>query len=239
MSFDSRPHVALVEDDAETARLLSEMLQDNGFAVSVLPDGRRLNATLRNGGLSLVILDLMLPGEDGFGLCRRIRAVSNVPVIMVTARGQDVDRIVGLELGADDYVTKPFNPRELVARIRSILRRTGLDRDGGRSAVPLRLGNGWRISPATREVHNAAGVQVWLTSAEFELLLLLCRNAGRVVSREELQELSRTGAVGGRSVDVHVSRLRQKLEDDPRHPSLIKTVRAGGYVLTSAIEVPQ
>ncbi len=238
MDGDSSPHLALVEDDAETAQLLSELLRENGFRVSVLRDGRSLSAFIGNGGIDLVILDLMLPGEDGLSICRRIRTVSQLPIIMLTARGSDVDRIVGLELGADDYISKPFNSRELVARIRGLLRRARLvGPTPATPQAPLRFGNGWQLNPVTREIHNASGVLISVTSAEFSLLLAFCRNAGRVLSRESLQEMSLAGAVGGsRSVDVHVSRLRQKIEDDPRQPTLIKTVRSGGYVFSCAVE---
>jgi two-component system OmpR family response regulator len=185
----------------------------------------------------MIVLDIMLPGEDGLSACNRLRKVSNIPVIMLTAQGEDVDRIVGLEIGADDYVTKPFNSRELVARIRALLRRARSAAQVEARTRPLRFA-GWRIDPATRLVHDPDGVRVTMTGAEFDLLLAFCQNPGRILTREQLLEQTHAGSAGPieRSIDVHISRIRQKIEADPRDPSIIKTIRLAGYMFTAAVE---
>jgi two-component system, OmpR family, response regulator len=235
---ETRPHILLVEDDPEISRMLMDVLSESGFTASPVSSAVEMDAVLRRERVDLVVLDIMLPGEDGLSICRRLRAGSAIPIIMVTARGEDIDRIVGLEIGADDYVPKPFNSRELVARIRALLRRAQSGHDIARArARPLAFA-GWRIDPATRQLHDPEGVRVAMTSVEFDLLLAFCRNPGRVLSREELLEMvhgSLTGPIE-RSIDVHVSRIRQKIEPDPRNPTLIKTVRLGGYVLTPSVE---
>ncbi len=220
--------VLVIDDDASLRALLTEYLENRGFSVVTAPDGPSGLARLRAGGVDLVVLDIMMPGMDGFEVCRAIRGDSRVPVIMLTARGEDTDRIVGLELGADDYLPKPFNPRELVARIRAVLRRGAPADDGD---TTLRAA-GIRLDPARREV-TADGVPVDLTTTEFEILRTLLASAGRVVPRERLMELARgpEWAAFERSVDVHVSHLRRKLGDDPRAPERIKTVRGVGYMV--------
>jgi two-component system OmpR family response regulator len=234
----SLPHILLVEDDPEISRMLAELLAESGFAASSVATAARMNAVLQEGDVDLVILDIMLPDGDGLSICQRLRAASEIPIIMLTALKEDVDRIVGLEIGADDYVTKPFNSRELVARVRALLRRakSGQGRRGD-AMRPLGFA-GWRLDPAARQLHNPDGVRVAMTSAEFDLLLAFCRNPGRVLSREQLLELTHGGLAGPveRSIDVHVSRVRQKIEADPRDPTLIKTVRLGGYIFTASME---
>jgi len=234
---DSKPRILLVEDDAEISRMLVDVLSESGFAALPVTSAAAMDAVMAREAVDLVVLDIMLPGEDGLSICRRLRASSPTPVIMLTARGTDVDRIVGLEIGADDYVTKPFNSRELVARIRAVLRRV----QGGRDGAPLRmrplLFSGWRLDVATRELRNPDDVQVALTTVEFDLLVVFCQNAGRVLSRDQLIELTHGRLAGPleRSIDVHVSRLRQKIEPDPRDPTFIKTVRLGGYLFTPLV----
>jgi two-component system OmpR family response regulator len=237
-SADSPIRILLVEDDAEISRMLAEVLLANGFVARSVTSARDMDSLLEQGDVDLVVLDVMLPGEDGFSICRRLRAASSVPIIMLTALGEAVDRIVGLEIGADDYVTKPFNSRELVARIRALLRRS---RTAGGTAGTCRrpLGfAGWRIDPVQRQLYSPEGVRVATTSSELDLLLAFCRNPGRVLSREQLLELTHGGIAGPveRSVDVHISRIRQKIEPDPRDPTLIKTVRLGGYIFTPTVE---
>jgi two-component system, OmpR family, response regulator len=235
----ARAHILIVEDDEVIHRMLTETLNENGFVVTGAASAVEMDEALAREIVDLVVLDVMLPGEDGFSICGRLRASSNLPILMLTALGQDVDRIVGLEIGADDYVTKPFNSRELVARIRALLRRA---RHSGASAEkrlgPLRFA-GWRIFPAQRRLLSPEGVQVSTTSAEFDMLLAFCQRAGEVLSRDQLLELTHTGAAGPveRSVDVHISRIRQKIEPNPRDPSFIKTVRLGGYIFTPEVEV--
>jgi two-component system, OmpR family, response regulator len=234
---DRKPLVLLVEDDAEISRMLTEVLSENGFAALSVSSAVDMDSVMARADVDLVVLDVMLPGEDGLSICRRLRASSSTPVIMLTARGTDVDRIVGLEIGADDYVTKPFNSRELVARIRAVLRRVQGGRDGAPQRTPPLSFSGWRLDVATRTLRDPDDVQVALTTVEFDLLVVFCQNAGRILSRDQLIELTHGRLAGPleRSIDVHVSRLRQKIEPDPRDPSFIKTVRLGGYLFTPLI----
>jgi two-component system, OmpR family, response regulator len=231
-------HVLLVEDDADISHMLTTVLTENGFAASSATCGSEMDQVLLHGDVDLVLLDVMLAGEDGFSICRRLRTLSAIPVIMLTALGEDIDRIVGLEIGADDYVTKPFNSRELMARIRAVLRRSAGEWDAiaGR-ARPMRFA-GWEVDPVARRLRDPDGVEVALTSAEFDLLLAFCLRPGRVLSREQLLDLTHGGLAGPieRSVDVHISRIRQKIEADPGSPTLIKTVRLGGYIFTAPVE---
>jgi two-component system, OmpR family, response regulator len=231
----TRAHILVVEDDAVIRRMVTEILGENGFSVTGANSAVEMDRVL-----SREELDVMLPGEDGFSICRRLRASSNLPILMLTALGQEVDRVVGLEIGADDYVTKPFNSRELVARIRALLRRARAASGGasaGERLGPLRFA-GWRIYPGERRLLSPDGVRMTTTSAEFDVLLAFCQRPGKVLSREQLLELTHGGAAGPieRSIDVHVSRIRQKIEPDPRDPVLIKTVRLGGYVFTPDVE---
>jgi DNA-binding response OmpR family regulator len=219
----------LVEDDARLAALTREYLGGHGVAVEVVSDGRRgLQEGLR-GGWDVVLLDLMLPSLGGLEVCRELRARSDVPIIVLTARGEEADRVMGLELGADDYLAKPFSPRELLARIRAVTRRAK-----GRAGPALKLVKvgGLVIDPSARSV-TLLGEPIELTAYEFALLHALAERAGRILSREQLMEFARGSSEDSfdRSVDVHVSRLRQKLGDDPKRPRLLKTVRGAGYVL--------
>ncbi len=229
--------ILIVEDDPEIGKLLALAVQENGMVATVAEDGHVMNALLRSNEFDLIILDVMLPGEDGLSICRRIRSAKTTPIILLTALGEEVDRIVGLEVGADDYVTKPFSPREVVARIRSLLRRASYGLVN--NAVPRTLRfEGWQIDPLRRQVHDPSNARVAVTTTEFDLLLAFCRNPGRVITREELLSLTHTGLAGPieRSVDVHISRLRQKIEADPRNPVLLQTVRLGGYMFTASVD---
>lgn len=224
-------HVLVIDDDPGLRDLLAEYLQSRGLRVDTAPDGPSGLEAARSGQHDLVVLDIMLPELDGLGVLRELRATSQVPVIMLTARGDDIDRIVGLELGADDYLAKPFNPRELVARIQAVLRRGARSPEPGQ---PLRAGP-LVVDPDRRSV-QLGDVPIDLTTTEFELLRVLVERAGRVVPRERLMELARGEdyASFDRSVDVHVSHVRRKLGDDPRQPKLIKTVRGVGYTVPTA-----
>jgi two-component system OmpR family response regulator len=226
--------VLLVEDDVRLATLTREYLESHGLAVVHVSDGRRGQDEALSGRYDAVLLDLMLPGKDGLEVCREIRARSDVPVLVLTARGEEADRVMGLELGADDYLAKPFSPRELLARIRALVRRAKGRAGPAREAV--RVG-GLLVDPAARRV-TLDGREVPLTGYEFALLHALARRAGRVLAREQLMELAKGSAEDAfdRSIDVHVSRLRQKLGDDPKRPRLIKTVRGAGYVLAGEAE---
>ena len=213
----------LIDDDTELCSLLVEFLKGEGFTVECAHDGPRGLERALHGGFNLVILDVMLPGLDGFEILRRLRKESRVPVLMLTARGQDVDRIIGLELGADDYLPKPFNPRELVARVRAILRRY---EPQATTAARIEV-NGVALDPATRKV-TVDGRPADLTTFEFDILEVLMRAAGRVVSRDELMEslYSRKATAFDRSIDMHISHIRRKLETNR---PFIKTIRSTGY----------
>jgi len=219
--------VLLVDDDVRLFDLLSTYLGQNDFHVTSAADGPRGLAALEAGTFDVVLLDLMMPGMDGIEVCRRIRQKSNVPILMLTARGDETDRVVGLEMGADDYVAKPFSPRELVARIKAVLRRARPD------VVGEKLIAGDIVVDLGQRTVTKSGEPVDLTGLEFDLLCALARRPGRVVARDALLSEAGRGdvTVGERTVDVHVSHLRQKLGDDPRSPKLIKTVRGIGYVL--------
>jgi two-component system OmpR family response regulator len=229
--------ILIVEDDPEIGRLLALAVQDNGMSATVAEDGHVMNALLRNNDFDLIVLDIMLPGEDGLSICRRIRSEKETPIILLTALGEEVDRIVGLEIGADDYITKPFSPREVVARIRSLLRRASYGLVSHAIQRTLRF-EGWQIDPLRRQLHDPSRARIAVTTTEFDLLLAFCRNPARVITREELLSLTHTGLAGPieRSVDVHISRLRQKIEADPRNPVLLQTVRLGGYMFTASVE---
>lgn len=225
-------NVLIIDDDIELCGLVSEYLQAEGFHVEASYDGERGLDRAMGGNYVLVILDVMLPGLNGFEVLRRIRSTSKIPVLLLTARGEDVDRIVGLEIGADDYLPKPFNPRELVARIRAILRRTERPDDAERGPDLVRVGD-IELDPATRSVRHH-GEPVELTSVEFNLLEVLLREAGRVVTRERLvyAVLSRKFSPFDRSIDMHVSKVRKKLGDSESGTEHIKTVRGVGYIFT-------
>jgi two-component system OmpR family response regulator len=229
--------ILVVDDDPGIRDLLGEYLERNGFRVSLATDGRDMRRLLDAGRPDLVVLDVMLPGEDGLALCRDLRARSSLPVIMLTARADELDRIIGLEMGADDYLVKPFNPRELLARINSVLRRT--------RALPPALGAahrvrfaGWMLDLAARELVAPDGLVVSLSGAEFRLLSVFVEHPNVVLDRNQLMDrtLGRDSAPFDRSIDVQVSRLRVRLRDEGREPRIIKTVRNEGYVLAAAVE---
>lgn len=236
--METPPHILVVDDDRELRALLDRFLTRHGCRVTTAGDGRQMADALRAWRIDLVVLDLMLPGDDGLALCRRLRAESNVPVIMLTAMGEDIDRIVGLEIGADDYIPKPCNPRELLARIRAVLRRSEAS-GGGKSPTGKRMHfAGWQLDPGSRKLTAPNERAVDLTAGEFDLLVILAERAQRVLSRDQLLDLTRgrEAVPFDRSVDSQVSRLRRKIETDPTRPELIKTVRSGGYVFTPGVE---
>jgi two-component system OmpR family response regulator len=235
----SKP-IYVVDDDAGIRSLLRSYLERNQFAVKTAGDGESLLRELKAGGpAALVVLDIMLPGDDGFEVCRKLRTFSKVPVIMLTANSDEMDRIVGLEIGADDYLAKPFNPRELLARIKAILRRSDAQVEvsgGAVSARYLRFA-GFELDTAAREVRTLSGEPLMLSGAEFDLLRLLVDHAGEVLSRDLIAEQTRgrDNFPMDRFIDVQISRLRQRLQDDARSPQLIKTVRGQGYVLAATV----
>jgi two-component system OmpR family response regulator len=238
--MDATPHILVVDDDREIRDLLSKFLERQGMRVSAARDSREARRLWPLGRYHLVVLDLMLPGEPGLDFARWLRQQSDVPIVMLTAMGEETDRIIGLELGADDYVPKPFNPRELHARIRAVLRRAPGGGEGNVKEPPARAIRfaGWTLEPARRRLLNPDGAEVALTGGEYELLLVLVDRPNRVLTRDMLMDLLHNRQAGpfDRAIDVAVSRLRRKLEDDGRNPSVIKTVRGGGYVLAADVE---
>ena len=237
--MEPMPHIMVVDDDREIRDLLGRFLEKHHLRVTTVRDAREARRAWTNGHYQLIVLDLMLPGESGLDLARWLRSESDVPIVMLTAMGEETDRIIGLELGADDYMPKPFNPRELLARIRAVLRRAG-DAPASRheaSARALRFA-GWTLEPARRRLLNPDGAEVALTGGEFDLLQALVERPNRVLTRDMLLDLLRGRQAGpfDRAIDVAISRLRRKLEDDGRNAQLIKTVRGGGYVLAATVE---
>ena len=232
------PHLLIVDDDKELCSLLSKFLSRHGYRVSVAHNGGEMASTLEASRVNLVILDLMLPGEDGLVLCRRLRATSTLPIIMLTAISDETDRMIGLEMGADDYLAKVPNPRELLARVRAVLRRAGPP-EARASVDQKRILEfaGWRLDVTHRQLFSAKNALVPLRAGEFDLLLALAERPQRVLSRDQLLDLSRgrTANVFDRSIDVQISRLRRKIEPDPKEPTLIKTVRSGGYILAANV----
>ena len=232
--MSERPHVLIVDDDREIRGLLAQYLEKHDFRTTAVADGKDMRRVLDRTHIDLLVLDLMLPGEDGLALCRELRSRSQLPIIMLTARGEDVDRIVGLELSADDYVAKPFNPRELLGRIKAVLRRSAhAPRDPSPESVRGFAFGGWRLDTVTRTLTNSTGREVALSGAEYRLLAVLLGAGNRVLTRAQLTELlrGRDADPFDRSIDVRVSRLRQILGDDARAPQIIKTVYGEGYVI--------
>ncbi len=234
-----RDRILIVDDDEDIRKLLEEYLRKNGFDAQAVADGPAMREALAARPASLVVLDLMLPGEDGLSLCRQLRARSQVPVLMLTAKGDPVDRIIGLETGADDYLAKPFDPRELLARIRSVLRRAKALPADTEINVPESFSfSGWRLDTRERNLRAPDGVVVPLSGAEYRLLLIFLQNPSTVVSRDQLSNFTfgRDADPLDRTIDMQVSRLRERLRDEAREPAIIKTVRGKGYVLAVRVE---
>jgi two-component system OmpR family response regulator len=233
------PHILIVDDHREIRELVSRVLAKEGFRVSAAADGRGMRQVLADSRVDLILLDLMLPGEDGLSLCRNLRTQSSIPIIMLTAKGDEVDRVIGLEVGADDYLPKPFGSRELVARIRAVLRRTGESTAApGQAERPKHYRfDRWRLDTGRRELIRDDGTVVPLSTGEFDLLAVFVERPQRVLSRDQLLDLARgrTATALDRSIDTQVSRLRRKLEHDAADPKIIKTVWGGGYMFTPAV----
>jgi len=233
------PHILIVDDHREIRDLVSRALTKEGFRVSTAADGRAMQKVLADGRIDLILLDLMLPGEDGLSLCRTLRAESSVPIIMLTAKGEEVDRVIGLEMGADDYLSKPFGSRELIARIRAVLRRSQEKVSKGDFEQQPKNYNfdRWSLDAGARSLLRDDGVTVPLSTGEYDLLIALVERPQRVLNRDQLLDLARGRSAAGldRSIDTQVSRLRKKLEIDPGDPQIIKTVWGGGYMFTPAV----
>jgi two-component system OmpR family response regulator len=236
--MDASAHILVVDDHREIRDLLAKYLAKHGFRVSIAETAARARRLLEASAIDLVVLDIMMPGEDGLSLCRHLRATSDRPVIMLTAMAEDTDRVIGLEMGADDYLVKPFNPRELLARIKAVLRRTNsLPRQRQQLDAEVLRFDRWALQVARRELVGEDGVAIPLSTAEFLLLSALLNHPRMVLSRDQLLDLTRGRAanVFDRSIDNQVSRLRKKIEADPKEPALIKTVWGGGYMLTAEV----
>src|SRR5437868_539848 len=230
---ESRPHVRLVEDARDIRAPLARYLREQGYRATTAPDSAAARKVLKGAAIDLVVLDIMMPGEDGLSLCRSIRETSQIPVILLTAKGEEVDRIIGLEMGADDYIAKPFSPRELIARIAAVLRRTQAlpPRQKPPESARIRFGD-WTLDTGQRELVGAEGVAIPLSSGEFRLLTALLERPKISLTRNQLLDLTkgRDAELFDRSIDNHVSRLRKKIEPDPKSPRYIKTVWGGGYI---------
>ena len=235
---ETRGHVLVVDDDREIRDLLARFMAKHGYRVTAVRDGKEMRRALADWHIDVVILDLMLPGEDGLSLCRDLRSRSQVPIIMLTVMGEETDRIIGLEMGADDYLPKPFNPRELLARMKAVLRRArrapAVAGTSGRKSPRF---EGWKLDLGLRRLESPQGLIVDLSAGEFDLLAAFVEHPQRVLTRDQLLDLThgRAEAPFDRSVDMQVSRLRHKIESDPKEPAFIKTVRGGGYVFTANV----
>jgi two-component system, OmpR family, response regulator len=238
-SMQGTPHILIIDDHREIRDLVSRALTKEGFRVSAAADGRAMHKVLADSRIDLILLDLMLPGEDGLSLCRTLRGQSNIPIIMLTAKGDEVDRVVGLEMGADDYLPKPFGSRELIARIKAVLRRS---QDKVAAPSPDRRPkryrfDRWWLETGARELLRDDGITVPLSTGEYDLLIAFVEHPQHVLSRDQLLDLARGRSATGfdRSMDTQVSRLRRKLERDSGDPKIIKTVWGGGYMFTPAV----
>ena len=233
-------HILIVDDQKEICDVVEEYLVTEGYRVSTAHDGVGMRRVLAQSPVDLVILDLMLPGEDGLTLARGLRDESGIGIIILTGRGETVDRIIGLEMGADDYLPKPFHLRELLARVKSVLRRVSSHgQEKASAARSTARFAGWNLDLSSRELMSPAGREVRLTTGEFDLLTAFVNNANQVLTRDRLLDLARSREAGpfDRTIDVQVGRLRRKLEDDPQRPSIIKTVRGSGYIFTPPVEM--
>jgi len=237
--METTDHILVVDDDVEIRNLISQYLHKNGYVASAVADGRAMWAALQRDKVDLIVLDLMLPGDDGLTLCRQLRSQSDTPVIMLTALSEETDRIVGLEMGADDYLAKPFSPRELLARIKSVLRRTrSLPRNLRADDARMIAFGRWRLDLVARHLLSHEGVVTSLSGTEYQLLKILLSHPNHVLTRDQISVLTKGHEADpmDRTIDILVSRLRQRLGDDPSDPQIIKTVRGEGYVLAVPVE---
>ena len=238
MMNQGSPHILVVDDHSEIRDLLKRFLEQHGMRVSCARDGKEMKRLLDEREFDLLVLDLMMPGEDGLTLCRELRVKSRLPIIMLTAMGEETDRIIGLEMGADDYLAKPFNPRELLARIKAVMRRTQAEIQPVPEALTRDLRfDRWLLDVNRRELVDEDGVGLSLSTAEFDLLKVFLERPQRVLSRDQLLDLARgrEAVAFDRAIDTLVSRLRRKLERDPKNPELIKTIWGGGYLFAADV----
>ncbi|WP_303847489.1 response regulator [Aeromonas sobria] len=234
----SNTHILVVDDHSEIRDLLKRFLEQHGLRVSCARDGKEMKRLLEEREFDLLVLDLMMPGEDGLTLCRELRVKSSLPIIMLTAMGEETDRIIGLEMGADDYLAKPFNPRELLARIKAVMRRTQAETQPAAETLTRDLRfDRWLLDINRRELVDEDGVGLSLSTAEFDLLKVFLERPQRVLSRDQLLDLARgrEAVAFDRAIDTLVSRLRRKLERDPKNPELIKTIWGGGYMFSTDV----
>ncbi len=240
----TKPHVLVVDDDPEIAALLSDYLSQHDCRVFIAASGQQMWAELAKTTIDLIVLDVMLPGDDGLTLCRQLREKHVLPILMLSAAGDETDRVVGLEMGADDYLAKPFSPRELLARVKALLRRTQsagparLSAHANMTRLPFLRFLSWQLDCNRRCLLDAGGLTVSLSTAEYELLLAFVENPRRVLTRDQLLDLTqgRQANPFDRAIDVQISRLRKKIEKDPKEPKIIKTIRGGGYEFNADVE---
>jgi two-component system OmpR family response regulator len=238
MSTARQSHILVVDDDRHIRTMLARYLSDHGLRVTMADGGQQMMEMFARHQFDVVVLDVMMPGDDGFTLCQRLRAQSHIPIILLTARDTETDRVIGLELGADDYVAKPFNPRELLARIRAMLRRATMVPATAAGKQTRFHFAGWTLDLKKRALTSPRGTRVDLTTGEFDLLTALAQHPQHVLSRDQLLDLvhGRSNLNIDRSIDVQISRLRRKIEENPQEPLLIRTVRNGGYFFTADVE---
>jgi two-component system, OmpR family, response regulator len=234
---EGEAHILVVDDDGQIRQLVAKFLRENGYRVTTARDGREMRQVMADANIDLIILDLMLPGTGGLDLCRDLRKTSSLPIIMLTARGADTDRIVGLELGADDYLAKPFNPRELLARVNAVLRRARSSDQPQRGMGHLLLFDGWTLDTQRRELTSSAGVVVDLSTGEYDLLLTFLEAPQRVLTRDQLMDGAKHRIATGfdRAIDVQVSRLRRKIDVSEEGQAMIKTIRGTGYLFVPTV----
>ncbi len=235
--METLPKILVVDDDSEIRSLLKSYLLKNQYRVDTAAEGREMFKLLEQQRFDLIVLDLMMPGDDGLTLCRKLRADSNIPVIMLTAKGDEMDRIVGLEMGADDYLPKPFNPRELLARIKTVLRRTHPDIKASQNSSGYSF-DGWQLNTANHQLTSPDGEVESISHSEFTLLKVFLENSGRILSRDQLLDFTKGRSAGpfDRAIDVQVGRLRKRLNDTASEPTMIKTARGEGYIFIADVK---
>jgi len=235
---ENKQSILVVDDDHAICDLLGRFFREHGYEAFLAKNGDEMMELIGKHSVDLIILDIMMPGEDGITLCRKLRAKSQVPIIMLTAISEEIERILGLEMGADDYLSKPFNPRELLARVKAILRRSGNSEAIIEDEQVIYRFQSWQLNKTARQLKSPENIEISLSSGEYMLLLAFLERPQQVLSRDRLLDLTRNrlAAPFDRSIDIQISRLRSKIEEDPKNPQLIKTIRGGGYILATTVE---